>query len=214
MIGQSAPIGEPNRFVEHITSLARRVRELELSAAGGGTQWNDLRVPFNSAKLGPLNPPSFVQWRDNGAGSTGVFGWEFAGNRLEQVYFDAQLPHGYKEGTPLSPHVHFVFNNAPTVGQTIRFGLEYTAASGNTVYPLTNIIESTYTITAADAQYRHTIVGLPEIDGTDLLISAMLGCRFYRDGGVDTYTAGLVVSEFDFHFVVESLGSLEPFSKP
>ena len=31
MIGQSAPIGEPNRFVEHITSLARRVRELELT---------------------------------------------------------------------------------------------------------------------------------------------------------------------------------------
>ena len=55
MIGQSAPIGEPNRFAEHITSLARRVRELELSkrpfiqagtATGTSNADGDLTVTF------------------------------------------------------------------------------------------------------------------------------------------------------------------------
>ena len=50
MIGQSAPIGEPNRFAEHITSLARRVRELELAAASGRgwVQAGTITVPFSA----------------------------------------------------------------------------------------------------------------------------------------------------------------------
>ena len=96
MIGQSAPIGEPNRFVEHITSLARRVRELELAAASGcgwiqagtftGTtdSSGDVTITYPTAFPGTPTP---VATRRIGAGATTT--------RTLQVIFGSETTTGF-----------------------------------------------------------------------------------------------------------------------
>jgi hypothetical protein len=178
-------------------------------------QWNDLRVPFNSVKVGAINPPDCEKWRDDGAGSAGVAGWAFSPTQLQQVYFDTQLPHSYKEGSRLAPHCHFIPLTSPTAGQTVRFGLEYTYSNVGEVFPETTIIYAEYTFVTGDAAFKQYIAGFdPDIEDADMRISTMLSCRFFRDAAVDTYTGDVVVLEFDFHHLVESYGSIAEFSKP
>ena len=177
-------------------------------------QWNDLRVPFNSVKVGPVNPPDFEKWRDDGAGSVGVFGWAFSPTQLQQVFFDTQLPHTYKEGSRLAPHCHFMPTTTPTVGQTVRFGLEYTYSNVFGVSPATSTIYAERTFVEGNAQYQQLIGGFdPDIEDPDMKISAMFSCRFFRDAANDTYNADVIVLEFDFHHLVESFGSINEFSK-
>lgn len=181
-------------------------------------QWDDLRVPFNSVKVGAVRPPEFVQWRDDGAGSTGLFGWAFSSTAQTQVFFDAQIPHTYKEGSRLAPHCHFVPTTAPTVGQTVRFGLEYSWANVWGTFPTTTTIyaERTFVEGINDQQYQQMIGGFdPDIEESTMEVSATLSCRFFRDAthANDTYTGDIVVLEFDFHYLVESFGSIEEFSK-
>ena len=47
-------------------------------------QWNDLRVPLSTTKVGSSNPPTEVIWRTNGAGSTGISGLRFSATQLNQ----------------------------------------------------------------------------------------------------------------------------------
>lgn len=179
-------------------------------------QWNDLRVPFNSVKVGALKPPTFAKWNDNGFGSDGVYGWSFSATQENEVFFDTQLPHTYKEGSRLAPHCHFIPLTSPTVGQTVRFGLEYTHSNVDGVFPPTSIIYAEYTFVPGDALDQQFIGGFePDIEDELMHISAMISCRFFRDAthANDTYTGAVIVLEFDFHHLVESFGSINEFSK-
>ena len=179
-------------------------------------QWNDLRVPLSTVKIGAIKPPTEAIWRDDGAGSAGVSGLRFSASQLNDVFFEAQLPHTYKEGSRIAPHCHFVPTDTPTVGQTVRFGLEYTYSNVGEVFPVATIIYAEYTFVDGDAQYQQIIGGFdPDIEDGDIRVSAMFSCRFFRDAAHanDTYTGEVVVLEFDFHHLVESFGSEQEFSK-
>ena len=39
--------------------------------------WDDLRVPLSAVRVGAAKIPTFTNWRDNGAGSTGVGAFHF-----------------------------------------------------------------------------------------------------------------------------------------
>ena len=179
-------------------------------------QWNDLRVPFNTINAGAPNAPTYLKWRDDGAGSVGLYGYSFSATTREDVFFEAQLPHTYKEGSRLAPHCHFIPLTSPTVGQRVRFGLEYTYSNVGEVFPVATIIYAEYTFVDGDAQYQQIIGGFdPDIEDGDIRVSAMFSCRFFRDAAHanDTYTGEVVVLEFDFHHLVESFGSINEFSK-
>lgn len=179
-------------------------------------QWTDLRVPLSTAKVGPTNPPTEAIWRTDGAGSTGVSGLQFSATQLNQVFFEAQLPHTYKEGSRIAPHCHFTTVSTPTVGQTVRFGLEYTYSNVNEVFPQTTTIYAERTFVTGDVAYQQYIGGFdPDIEDDNLKVSAMISARFFRDAAHpnDTYTGTATVLEVDFHYLAESYGSIYEFSK-
>jgi len=178
--------------------------------------WPDLRVPLSTTKVGSTNPPTEVIWRNNGAGSTGISGLRFSATQLNQVFFEAQLPHSYKEGSRIAPHCHFTTVSTPTVGQTVRFGLEYTYSNVGGVFPATTIIYAERTFVTGDAAYQQYIGGFdPDIEDANLTLSAMISARFFRDAAHanDTYTGTVTVLEVDFHYLTESRGSVFEFSK-
>ena len=204
---EPSPESKTRRALLDIKRILRRVDP---------DQWDDLRVPMNSVSTGSLRPPTSVKWRDNGAGSDGVWGRSFSATQENEVFFDAQLPHTYKEGSRIAPHCHFTTTATPTVGQTVRFGLEYTYSNVGGVFPATTIIYAEHTFETGDAAYQQHIGGFdPDIEDDNLRVSAMISCRFFRDAtnAADTFTGTVIVLEFDFHHLVESFGSIYEFSK-
>jgi hypothetical protein len=108
--------------------------------------WDDLRVPLTSGLIGASNPPSLVQFMDNGAGSVGVYVRSFADQAVagneEQMWFQAQLPHTYKEGTDIKAHIHWSPAVSGAAGEFVKWGLEYTWANVDGTFGNTTIIAS------------------------------------------------------------------------
>ncbi|HEC60733.1 hypothetical protein LCGC14_0461060 [marine sediment metagenome] len=185
-------------------------------------RWDDLRVPLNSIKTGGVKDPTFTKWKDDGAGSRGIYDWHFAyqvvaGNE-EEVFFDTQLPHSYKEGADLNFHVHWTPLVSGAAGEFVKFGLEYTWVNINENFPAnTTIIYSDASSAAAAStsgdgtlihgkQYKTLF---PAITGTGMRISSVLSCRFFRNSSHanDTLAQDVIIFDVDFHFEIDSLGS-------
>lgn len=179
----------------------------DLQPKMGGNNWTDIRVSGSSAKSGAgLKAPGFDKFRDDGAGSDGVFTYAFDKAAEEEVLFAVQIPHSYEPGTELRPHVHWSPGASEHTG-TCRWALEYTIASYGKAFPVTK------TIIMDDAgggvAYAHQIADGADIPGTDIKESAMLICRLYRDAtnAADTFDADAFLLEFDLHFKQNKLGT-------
>lgn len=175
-------------------------------------EWDDLRVPMTATQGGGVKDPDLAEFRDDGAGSTGVYSFAFDKTSEEELFFAAELPHGYKEGTDLLPHVHWGTDLATAVG-TVIWGLEYTVSNPiSGTFGTTDTLEATYTF-GGDIQFDHEILSLGTIDGTALKISAMLLCRVYRKATADTFDGDAFLHELDFHYRADTAGSVLTFDK-
>lgn len=115
-----------------------------------GIRWDDLRVPLHGSTGSGLQAPAWKEYMDStgfpgsAGGSSGVFMWHYGPTREEDLCFLCQLPHGWKTGTTLHPHVHW-HAKTNTAGD-VRFGLEVGVASiggsVKTVAPATTHRES------------------------------------------------------------------------
>ena len=183
------------------------------------TVWDDLRVNAYSTKLGGSKDPDFAKILDNGASSQGVFAYLFSATSEEEVYFAVQIPHNYKYGTDLKPHVHWSPVANGGAGENVSWGLEYSLQEIGATFPNTTIIYGDTSVPdetlVAD---RHYLTELTAIDGSAIdSVSAMLVCRLFRDatgaGGTDDYSSDVALLEFDLHYEIDSLGSAEEYTK-
>jgi hypothetical protein len=169
--------------------------------------WDDLRVPGLATALGATSPDliSFLA-----AGGLEVLG--FDGNAtLEQVFFTVQLPHTYKQGTDIYPHVHWSPVN--TNAGNVVWQLEYTWVNIDGTFPASATI--TVTDAASTTAWSHQVAPFAAITGTGKEISSMLVCRLFRDptDGNDDYASDAAFLEIDFHHEVNTMGSRQEFVK-
>ena len=186
---------------------------------GTTTVWDDLRVEPNIKGTG-TNDPTFTKWFDNGAGSRGVFLYNFTDAITaseKEVFFQVQLPHSWK-GTTIYPHVHWI-PLAAGVGQRPVWGLEYNWADIGQVFGNTTIAYTTGLIPNDTnlVKYKHYISSFAGITPTTNQdeISAILMCRLFRYSGnaSDTYTNTCGLLYVDFHYEIDTLGSRTEFTK-
>jgi len=163
------------------------------------TVWDDLRVAGSAVRVGASSPPDFETFKG------GISIYWFSPIALEEIHFMAQLPHSYKHGTGLRPHIHWVPRTVNT--GNVDWFLEYTWANiGDEFPPPLTVIASG---SASGTIGYHQLSAFPEISGSSQHLSSMLVCRLYRDGGQgdDTFTGDAGFLEFDFHYQIDSLGS-------
>ena len=172
-------------------------------------KWDDIRVPVTSVKTGGLKDPAFQQLLTNGALSVGVYTYAFGNEGLaaneEELFFTVQVPHNWKEGSNIVPHIHWCPIDA-TAGNVV-WGLEYTLASVGATLPVTNII---YTDPSpAAGAFLHTYAIFDPIDCAGNTISFMIVCRVFRNSSnvLDTLAQEAAMLEIDFHYLIDSLGS-------
>lgn len=178
----------------------------------GETRWDDLRITLdkgsNSAALDYLN------------GSTGPQIWYFRNNQgVEAMSFTVQLPHSWKEGTDIFPHLHWTPRN--TGSGNVEWNFEYTWVNYDPVtqqvFPnhTTETVVSTGPFTARTHNISALTPSNEGISGSGKKISSILVCRLWRNSSnsADTYGNDVGVLFVDFHFQVDSWGSRQEYIK-
>jgi hypothetical protein len=187
----------------------------------GDTFWDDIRVPLTASRAGGAKIPGFSVFLTNGAGSQGVYVNWFDAGLEEELFFAVQLPHNYKHGTDLHPHVHWVPKSGGALNAVVNWGLEYTIQQIGSTYGNTTIISSNAHIPAADTTLvasRHYLTGMGTISGSSInSVSAMLIGRIFRDAtgalGTDDYADDAGALEFDLHYEIDYPGSRDEYTK-
>ncbi len=175
-----------------------------LSYVGNATRWDDIKVPVNAVKI--KNVATEPNW-DDFLGNTALL-WFDNG---DDVIFTVQMPHAWKEGTTIYPHVHWTIKNGNLGTDTVTWGLEYSWQKIGQVFGATKTSSGTNLLSVnSGLNYEHLLTPLEPISGSGMNLSSMLVCRLTRSSG--TYgPAGLL--EIDFHYQIDSDGSNQEFTK-
>lgn len=172
--------------------------------------WDDLRAPATS-----INAPGGASDPD---WDSSLPGWLFDGvATTETLEFVLQLPHGWKEGTILYPHVHWT--KTTSASGNVKWLLDYKWA------PVGEVIDTSWTSISAytaasistdnNTANQHLITSISSIDGAGKQISDMLILKLTRDPTEteDTYAADARMLEFDIHYEIDTPGSYKEFYK-
>lgn len=184
---------------------------------GSATTFNDLTIPITSTKRGGTKDPDFNEFKDNGSGSQGVFGFDFDDDTEEELYFMVQMPHSWVEGTTIYPHVHWASDNANVGTDKVRWGLEYTWSNVGEEFPLTTIIYGEDPIAQCDPvlENYHAITPLGGITAAGKTLSSILVCRVFRHANHanDNFNRDANLLMLDFHFEEDAFGSRTEYGK-
>lgn len=148
--------------------------------------------------------------------SRGVYTYFFSPDVCQELHFTVQMPHNWKQGTDIHPHLHWIAPESGAAGEKVAWNLEYTWTNiGETFGDTTTIEGSTSLPNETISAYKHYITELGIIDATGKTFSSMLVCRICRrtTSTDDTYTDFAGLLEFDLHYQVDSLGSVEEYTK-
>lgn len=178
-----------------------------LSFVGDATTWEDLRVPGFTVKLAGSSDPSYDTFKN------GTKAYAFSHTANKEVHFDMQLPHAWKQGSTLYPHVHFAPNANPGVASTVRWALEYTWANVDEVFGASTTLNMDGTVGTTDTS-KHTMTASTTLAGTGKTISSVMVCRLYRDTSVaGNYADKAFLVAFDVHYEIDQLGSNQVTTK-
>lgn len=177
-----------------------------------GVRWDDLRVS--------LDKGSVAASLDYFTGSSGPQIYFFRNNASDEAMsFMVQLPHTWKEGTTIYPHIHW--SPRASASGNVEWVFEYSwvnySPSTPQVFPA--ITTSAVVASGPFTAKSHMITGLTTsnagIDGTGKKISSILMCRILRNSSRtnDTFNEDAGVLFIDFHIMVDATGSKQEFIK-
>ena len=184
------------------------------------TVWNDIMVYPDATTRGGSNPPVWGTRFKSNAGNTsqGVYLWMFSSSQEQELYFTLQIPHDYKLGSDLFPHVHWTTVSVTPSGTNVVWGLEYTIVAIGGNFPVTNTITGNSVISfigTPTGAGQHLINSLGSISGTNIGISSIIVCRIFRSVGnaSDTFANEVGYLGFDVHYEQDTQGSREEYIK-
>jgi hypothetical protein len=181
---------------------------------GDATVWDDFVVELSTAKVPPANAPNWAQVTDDGSGSTGVFAWHFANG--EYLSFHIQMPHSWKEGSRIYPHIHFECTTDVDPAEKFDIDFEYFWVDVGKDRPANTILANRMCDTGVDTDTKHQVADVPElgIDGTGHTISSILICRLERIAAASNdYGGQVIIYDMDVHFEKDTIGSREIWTK-
>ena len=178
---------------------------------GTAQTWEDIRIIPGAFQFPGVADPTLESWQPGGAGATFKV-YKFKIN--DEVHFTCQIPHNYKEGSDLKPHLHWTpcDRGNEEDGNTVGWKIDYSWANYDTTFTSSATIDLSDACSGIDDQHEKTDSGT--ITGTNKTISGVLQIRLYRsDTGADDTWVGVTAAlspailEFDLHYEIDSLGS-------
>lgn len=170
---------------------------------GAATAWDDLLVELRESVTGQTLKPDWDATN---------FGLLFPRNSTtEFVAFNFQMPHRWKEGSTVYPHVHFLQdqNLAPTFKLDYRWvNIGELVPAWTTGYTMGTLVGSQTWTTGL----LHRIVSnATGISATGKAFSSALQIKLYRDD--NTYVGDCITLSFGLHFEIDSFGTSSEYAK-
>ena len=182
---------------------------------GAATVWDDYVTPLGANNWrGTSNNPVLTQLFTDGSGSQGVYGFVFSDG--DEALITVQMPHRWKIGTTIFPHIHFICMTDVSPADNFDIEFEYTWADQTEDYPANSTLTTTTISTEINSQYMHQLGNIPAagIDGSGHTISSVLLCRIKRVAAdTDNYAGGVAILDFDVHYEIDTVGSREILTK-
>lgn len=173
------------------------------------TVWDDIRIIPSAFEFAGNSDPTNVPVT---IGNMTFRLYEFAVN--DQAYAVVQMPHGYKRGSVLRPHIHWTpgARGNEEAGKTVAWKAQISHARLGFAFSNASIVDLTSTLPVDTIDGQHVIGPSADyIVPADFGESGMLLIRLYRDttdnwAGVASGQLPLLL-EFDIHFQMDKLGS-------
>lgn len=179
---------------------------IEPGASAAYQGWRDLTAEITTRGSG-ANNPTWTKFIDDGAGSQGIFAYEFEHNKNREFWMVFHVDHDYAIGTDIFFHVHFSLqsNSSGNIG----WACEYTIAQGHqqgtpSVFSNTSTANMQVAVDANSAYEHHVAEVSVGISDSDLEPDCLILCRFYRDNTVVNNIAASVWGfTADIHYQVD-----------
>jgi len=169
--------------------------------------WDDLRMPATV-----VNPVGLAGDPDIDTTDGTLL---FDKSATEIIFLLVQMPHGWKQGTDLHPHIHWSPTDAGDSG-TVHWQVSYQLAEINGTFS-GSWTDIDCTDNAESTAEQHLLGNCSEqvIDmGSVDTVSAMLKMKVARIGGTaDTYDNDARLLEFDIHYQIDAAGSRKEYVK-
>jgi len=186
-----------------------------VSYTGNKSVWDDYVTPINEATFrGATNNPTLTKIFDDGAGSTGLYGYVYSDG--DEALITVQMPHRWKEGSIIYPHIHFMCMTDVDPADNFGINFEYSWADINEDFAANSTLSDIDISTGVNTQYMHQFANLTSsgIDGTGHTLSSILMCRIERVAAdSDNYAGGICILDFDVHYELDTHGSRAISSK-
>jgi hypothetical protein len=171
--------------------------------SGAATVWEDLAMPLTSSRRGSNNLPDFDE--------TNV-GYLFPKNDTTEIlYIIVQMPHQWKLGSTIYPHVHWCQGNSSNA--TFNIDYKWLDFAGSTTASFTTYAMGTTESAYVAGSTMHQLSSNPTgISGSSISnISSLFLVKLYRND--NTYPGDALTYQFDVHYEIDSLGSNKEFAK-
>jgi hypothetical protein len=171
----------------------------------GCAYWDVAVTPSNATRLG-FTDPEWVQFQNDGAGSTGVYQLAFDDTLDEEIFFSEKLPSGWKSDAPAYPHVHL---SGHTTATTVsRWCAENTIAKEGATFATT--VTACVDCTHPGVSRQHFVCDFASVSLAGLDPTAVWLVRLYREGSHtnDTYTGDVFLHRVGFTTQVDKVGGL------
>jgi hypothetical protein len=160
------------------------------------TTYDDLKIDLATARTGGT-APTFENVFSN------LYAYDFT-TLNDTLYFSCQLPHCWKEGTTIYPHLHFLPQTTLSTG-SINFGFEYSIATPMSFFNTTSTTSTATTTFPITDNNKHMIIDFAPIGMANNKISTVLICKLWNRQ-TENNTKIFALS-FDFHYAIDSFGS-------
>jgi hypothetical protein len=178
---------------------------------GDDTVWDDLDFAMTFRSNPSEDPPVWTQ-----ISNTGVYAWAF--QNTDKAYFQRQILHAFKIGqTSWRPHVHWMPTTTATYTGTWTLTITgHVTSDTPSEAPLLTTVTRTGAFDLSATAWQGHLTPLNDgtpgkvIDGTGWTISTILFAKLEL-----TLSAGAacVLSGFDLHGQIDTLGSREEYVK-
>lgn len=176
--------------------------------------YEDLRAPASTITIGTFGLGNSC---DRGTDGTLLF----ATNEDQEAYVVMQLPHSYKFGSVIEPHVHWA--KSTSAAGDVCWAVDWECKDiGETFSNSPATVDMEYVVDDDDTAYRHAYAdaGADAFDPGCSGVSCICKFRIWRDvdGGScaalgDDYAADAILYEFDIHYLSDTMGSRLELSK-
>lgn len=174
---------------------------LHLGGSASGTYYTPVEEDaIATLVVGGTNAASVAE-----VNSTGVYSYLLPNNQTRQIGFSVQLPHAWKAGSSVVPHIHYAPSNANTSNATLT--LDYWVRSFGSAISVANTQTITASITPSGAPFAHQIGSFGAVPMTGNTVSCIFGGKITRDGGADAFTGDMYILSVDLHILREKMGA-------